>query len=204
MPVNYNLSIIYKIVIKNTKEPIYVGSGTCLSNCKNQHRKGVNNPKQSNYNSHIAKSIRDIGGYDMVEFELIKNYPCKSKAELNNEVSNIIKEFIKNGHSLKNNNLIGRTHKEREAEYRKKNADKIAAKKRIYRQKNADRIKARKAEYYKNNADKIKAYNVEYRKKNADKLKQKYECECGNVISRSSRPKHLKSKKHLNFVNKAL
>jgi len=86
-------------------------------------------------------------------------------------------------------------------QYREENADKIKA----YREENADKIKAYQQQYREENADKIKAYKQQYYQQNTDKIKadknEKIQCECGAVICRSNKSRHLKSKSHLNFIN---
>jgi len=110
--------------------------------------------------------------------------------------------------------------KEYQQQYREQNADKIKAYHQQYKEQNADKIKAYKQQYREQNADKIKEYFKQYREQNADKLKakdkvykeqnkykikayreQKIKCECGAVITRSGKSQHLKTKKHLNFIN---
>jgi hypothetical protein len=51
-------------------------------------------------------------------------------------------------------------------------------------------------EYYLKNGEKIKEQKKEY----YEQFKNKIICDCGKEIVRISMPKHLKSKKHLNFI----
>ena len=71
-----------------------------------------------------------------------------------------------------------------------------------YYVENADKIKQNNKQYKVENADKIKQYQVE----NADKIKQykntKNICICGTEHSTSNKSHHLKSKKHINFIEK--
>jgi predicted GIY-YIG superfamily endonuclease len=64
-------------------------------------------------------------------------------------------------------------------------------------------------EYYQDNKEKInekhKDYFKEYKKKwkedNKEKLNQKFDCECGGKYTNCHKSRHLKSKKHQNFIN---
>ena len=47
----------------------------------------------------------------------------------------------------------------------------------------------------------MKKKKKEYREKNQDKIKEKLNCECGGKFTYSNKSMHLKSKKHLNFIN---
>ena len=61
-------------------------------------------------------------------------------------------------------------------------------------------------EYFKNNKDKLLNYQAEYFKNNKNKLydykKQKQDCVCGGKYTNCHKQQHLKSNKHINFINK--
>ena len=62
-----------------------------------------------------------------------------------------------------------------------------------YRLDNSDKIK----QWRLDNADKIKQWRLE----NKDKIYEKFNCECGGKYQYKNKSKHLKTKKHLNFIN---
>ena len=57
-------------------------------------------------------------------------------------------------------------------------------------------------EYQVDNADKIKQNKKQYYVDNAEKLKQKNICICGTEYSTANKARHLKSKKHINYIEK--
>jgi hypothetical protein len=103
--------------------------------------------------------------------------------------------------------------------YREKNAEKIKEYKRIYNEANKDKIKEKCKEYYNANADKIKESVKQYQdehKEQANQCKldwyhknkddilekhcQKMTCECGSEFRKADLSKHLKTKKHCDFI----
>jgi hypothetical protein len=105
-----------------------------------------------------------------------------------------IKQNKREGHYIRqyncvNERIAGRTQKE----YRQENKEAIKEYDKEYYQQN----KEAKAEYYKVYGKKYREENKEARKKKAE---EKITCECGSVYRRDVKAKHLKTKKHLKFV----
>jgi len=107
--------------------------------------------------------------------------------------------------------------------YREKNAEKIKEYKRIYNEANKDKIKEKCKEYYNANADKIKESVKQYQdehKEQANQCKldwyhknkddilekqcQKMTCECGSEFRKVDLSKHLKTKKHCDFIQNTI
>jgi len=64
------------------------------------------------------------------------------------------------------------------------------------------RIPARTPQEWRNdNKDKRKIIDKRYYDKNKEKQKEKCNCECGSVIRKRNMSHHIKSKKHINYVN---
>ena len=55
--------------------------------------------------------------------------------------------------------------------------------------------------YYDSHKNEILLQKKEYYKKNKNKLLKKVECTCGSIIAHAAYTRHLKSKKHLKFVD---
>ena len=108
-------------------------------------------------------------------------------------------------------------------DYNQKNKERISEKCKKYREENFSKIQDTQKEYYKNNCDKIRMKSKEYREKNIDKIRQyqkeyreknkdklnEYKklvvnCECGSCIKKANLAEHLKSKKHIEFINNDL
>jgi len=56
-------------------------------------------------------------------------------------------------------------------------------------------------EYQQLNIDQIKEHKKEYYKLNAEKIKEKQTCECGGKYTISSKSKHNRTTKHINYMN---
>ena len=79
-------------------------------------------------------------------------------------------------------------------EYYIANKDKIQKREREYRQRNKDKIAERRKEYY-------KEYTAKNRDEINNKRRAKFECECGVVCNISSKARHFRGVKHINYLN---
>ena len=66
---------------------------------------------------------------------------------------------------------------------------------------NRSKIIARVKNYTKNNKQKVNNYQAKYREKNKNKFKIKFTCECGSILRKYGKNRHLKTKKHIDYVN---
>jgi hypothetical protein len=154
---DYQKSKIYALKSHQTPH-IYIGSTTkLLSNRLAGHKYDFKNK-----NSYI--SSKEILKYDDCYIELIEEYPCNNKMELNRREGEYIRKM-----DCVNKVVAGRTDKE----WRNDNADIISIKKKIYRDENRDRIKERQREYRNNNKELIREKKRLYREKNKDKISEK-------------------------------
>ena len=98
--------------------------------------------------------------------------------------------------------------KEYREEYYKENKDKLREQHKEYYEEHKEKIKEQVKEYREENKEKIK----EYREKNKEKIKEKIkeyreknkeknECECGCNCLKNNYARHLKSKRHQDFIN---
>ena len=157
---------IYKVVSSNT-EKIYIGS-TILT-LKERFR--------------IHKSKKDCSSMHIINegnasIELMYEYPCKNKTELEKEEGRMMCDLREDGLDVINGRTAGAiaaagSRKEYDKQYFKANKEKIKE----YYKANKEKIKKRKAEWYKNTP--------------------RYQCECCNKefikIER-----HKKTKKYIN------
>ena len=80
-PVNYNNTVIYKIVCRDLSvKDVYVGHTTDFKNRKNQHKNICNYRKEEN-NSKKYDFIRNHGGWENWEMVEIEKYPCNDSNE---------------------------------------------------------------------------------------------------------------------------
>ena len=141
---------------------------------------------KSNYKKWLKRTFPyttsfEIIKYDDAYIELVENYPCESKSELERREGEIMRET----ENCCNRYIAGRTI----AEYRTDNKDKKAIYNSEYYAKNKDKFAERMVEYYVKNKDKI-----------AEKAKEKVQCECGSEIRKSDLVRHKKSKKHQKWL----
>ena len=160
---DYQKGMIYKLWSPQAEEhEIYIGS-TCNDL---RFRKWEHKSKGNRCSSKIL-----FEKYDDVRIELIEDYPCNNKAELNKKEG----EYIRENNCL-NKNISGRTkkqynedNKEKDKEYREKNKEKIAEYKREYALKNREKLIEYQKEWRENNREKITEQKREYALKNREK-----------------------------------
>jgi len=148
---DYKNGKIYAIRSHQT-EQIYIGSTT--------------QPLTKRLNAHKAKNCNSklILQYADAYIELIENFPCNSREELNK----------KEGEHIRANNCVnkliaGRTQKE----YLEDNKEVLKEKTKKYREENNELLKEKAKKYRDQNKEKMKEYNKKYKTKNAEILKQK-------------------------------
>lgn len=121
---------------------------------------------------HKCTSYKIINNGDY-KIELIEDIGDVSKEERNTKE----RYYIENNDCI-NKNKPGRTRKEwveENKEYFKE-----------YCEKNKEQIKA----YYENNKEQIN-----------EKKKEKFTCDCGNTLTYGNKLRHMKSKKHIDYLN---
>jgi hypothetical protein len=153
---DYQKSKIYKLY-SPSKNLVYYGSTVqSISQRLSKHLYKFkcynNNDNNTNYlTSFLILECEDY------KIELIEEYACNNKAQLERKEG----EYIKANECV-NKRVEGRTLKE----YRIDNTDKIKEQTKQYKINNADKIKEQQKQYYIDNADKIKEYYKQYYLKN--------------------------------------
>jgi adenylate kinase family enzyme len=175
---DYSLGKIYMVYPKvdNADEgDVYYGSTTVtLSRRMSEHR-----------NSKRCKILFDKYGVENCFIELVEEYPCETKEQLNRKEG----EYIRANKCI-NKNIAGRTQKE----WLRDNSDKMKQVYKEYRIDNKDKYK----DYYAENRDKILEQQKQYKIDNLDKIserhKQKANCpHCNKEITKYYLPTHIKS-----------
>ena len=197
---DYKNGKIYKLWSPQGDE-IYIGSTVnTLARRKSLHKSKMN-----------CCSKLLFEKYDDVRIELIEEFPCENKMELNK----------REGQHMRNNTCInkyiaGRTIKE----YHEDNKEKIKQYQKEWYEDNKEKILEKMKEYYEDNKENKKIYDKEYRENNKEKIKEyrehnkekikeykkeynskKVTCECGCEVRRDWLSKHKRSIKHTNFIN---
>jgi hypothetical protein len=194
---NYQNGRIYKITSFQT-EQIYVGSTTkTLCRRMADHRSAFKKPVK-NYTAFI------ILAFDDAFIELIENFPCNSKEELEARE----RHYIRTLPNVVNKVVPTRSYKE----WYEENRDKILAHKREFNQndriQNKETINTDLREKYHENEEyrnhRLELCRKFYAKRRVERLaKNKIEmtCECGAKFQSSSKWQHEKTHKHQDFVN---
>ena len=178
---DYSQGKIYKLYSVSNKDLVYYGS--TIATLNQRLTRHISDYKRNSYCK--SKLVIAAGDY---KIELIENYPCNSKVELNRREG----EYTK-ANKCVNKQIAGRTKKEYNKEYFEKNKEAIAENNKEYTK-----------EYYENNKEKIKERVKEYRENNKElileKRKVKITCECGCIVRKADLARHKKSNKHLELI----
>jgi adenylate kinase family enzyme len=174
----YQKGKIYKIV-DNAYNMCYYGSTiNMLSQRMSLHRESY--IKKKAY--YTAFDIFDTYGLENCKIELVENFPCNSRNELDAREG----FYIKNNECV-NKCIAGRTPKEYKQdnkekikkinkEYYENNKENISIKYKEYRDKyteiNKDKIIEYKNKYYKDNKNEIKEQKKQYSEANKDKIRE--------------------------------
>ena len=178
---NYQNGKIYKLICDKT-DKIYIGSTVCKLNYRLSGHKSLDCK---------SKKLFELGE---VKIELIENYPCNSKKELETRE----RYFIKKYKDIVVNKLIPtRTIKE----HYQDNKNKKLEYQKDYQKDNKESIKEYQQNYYKNNKQKCSEYAKINKEKILERKKIKMTCDCGSVIRKNDFSRHCRSKKHQSFLN---
>ncbi len=80
--IDYDKTIIYRIVCKNTLiTECYIGHTTNFTKRKCEHKSRCNNEKDTHYNSKIYQFIRDNGNWNNWDIIEIEKHSCSDKNE---------------------------------------------------------------------------------------------------------------------------
>ena len=167
--------------IRNTvNDEIYVGSTTQrLSKRFSKHKSDM-----KVLTGKLYQEMTNVG-VENFYIELLENYPCNSKEELNKREG----EYIRQMGTL-NYQVSGRTRQE----YREENREKERERAKIYYANNREKELERTRVYRENDVEKEKERQKKYHDKHKEETKQRrsemIECECGALVSRGSLTRH--------------
>ena len=208
--VKYEDGKIYRIVCNITGEQ-YVGS-TCETLCRRlaKHKVDYKRWKQGKQTYTTSFQIIERGDYEIV---LIEDYPCENKYELHRrerfhvdfiECVNKLRPIVTKEERKETRKIYYNNNKEAFIKYAQmfseKNKEKISEVKKIYRENNNEKISEYQKQYGENNKDKISENKKIYYVNNREKKLEKYACECGAIFCISCKSRHLKTKKHQEFI----
>ena len=201
---NYENGKIYSLRSHQTDD-IYIGSTTqSLAVRKAGHK--------INYKRYVNGTYNFVTSFNIIKFddfyiELIENYPCNSRNELERREGQLIREM-----DCVNKIVVGRTDKEyyeankeviaeRAKEYREANKEVIAERTKKWREANKEVIAENEKKYREANKEVIAENKKKWQAANEEKLKEKKFCECGGKYTHVNKAQHSKSKKHQAYMN---
>lgn len=172
----YENACIYKISCKDESiKDCYIGSTINFNNRLYNHKSACHSENKKQLK--LYTFINSNGGWFNFNKEIIESYPCSCKKELERREG----YYIRLLNPTLNCHIAGRTDKQ-------------------YYEDNKQLIKLTKKQYYEDNKDKLNAYKKEWWRKNKEYYKQTYNCGCGSTITTHSKTRHMKSKKHIKFI----
>jgi hypothetical protein len=164
----YNNGKIYRLMCNDGY--YYIGSTIVKLNLRfNSHKKSSKIMNTPVYN-HINKI-----GWENVEIELIEEYPCNVKKELNKREDFYIKRSKNDPLCLNINRayISKDERKEIQKDYYEHHKDEIIESHKEYNEKNRERVDAYHAEYRLKNAEKRREYSRQYRLEHLDEDKER-------------------------------
>lgn len=205
--IKYSRAKIYKIYSHQDSEMIYIGATTKKYLCQRMesHKANYKAWKNGLKNKLTSFDIFDKYGIENCVIELLENFPCESKDELNAREGYYIKKI-----ECVNRIIPGRTQKE----YYKDNFETIKLNQKKYKENNNEKIKKYKNEWNEKNKEKNNNYKRNWENKNIHKVKEsrkknqwkwkvnkQYYCECGSQIRNGEKSRHIKTIKHTEYMN---
>ena len=186
--------------IRSHKTPlVYVGSTIepLLSNRLSKHK--------GHYKRYKNGSKKYCASFDILEIdedcyiELYEDYPCENRRLLRRREGQVIREL-----DCVNKVVAGRTRKEHYDE----NKDRLLAVSKKWRDNNPEYHKQHgkkyNKQYYQDNKEKLKENSHQYYANNKEKIKardsRKCQCECGGKYTHQHKARHMKSKKHRQYM----
>ena len=229
---DYSNCCIYKIYCLDPEiKDIYVGSTTNFRARYMQHRAScINNSNQKSNLKLVYNFMRENGGHENWEMEIIEKFSCKSKTELlwkerqwydKLKPKLNIKKPVETREEYNERKRLAwvrsapekkRIKLEKHREWYQKNREEILLQIKIKKEKAKEREKERERERHKKryvedeeNRKKILEERKKFYQENKDKIrkkqKEKFECECGGRFTTSSKARHQRTKKHQEYLS---
>jgi hypothetical protein len=183
--IDYTKTKIYKIM-SHLGDKIYIGSTTKkhLCNRMGNHRHGYKQWKEGKVRKVSSFELFDEYGVENCKIILIESYSCSTKEEKNAKEA----FYIQNNDCV-NKIIPGRTDKQ----YYKDNEEKIKAYAKSYREEHKELYAAATKRHYEKNKEAVDA-----------KQNEVINCECGGHHFKRGRARHLRTAKHIAFVDSGL
>jgi len=202
--IDYQKVIIYKLVCNDLLiTDLYVGHTTDFTNRKRCHKGCSLNANYTGYNCKVYKMIREKGGWNNWSMIEIEKYPCNDDNEARSRERYWYEVLNANMNTCKPMIDINEM-KQNSKAYYVQNKDRLLEYYKDYYDQNKNKLLDRYKEYYDQNKDKVLEYQKDYYTRNKDKkkdyLQEKHQCLCGGCYTTVNKSTHLKTKKHLKYI----
>ena len=169
-------AIIYKIICKdeNIKE-MYIGSTFNLNQRINEHKRHYKYDRSKNIK--LYKFIKDFENF---KFEILETFECETKRQKEQKEQEYINKFLPSLNTQKA--YITEEYKKERNKNNSKN----------HYAENKEKELLRRKEYQE---------RPEIKQKIKDRRSQVIQCQCGTNYTYGHKSRHLKSKKHINFIS---
>lgn len=196
-PIDYSKCLIYKLCCNDPSiRDEYYGHTTDKTKRKYGHKHTCHNTNCRDYDIYLYRFIRENGGFDNWSMVIVEEYPCENK----NQAEARERYWIETQQATLNQVIPTRT----QQEYYEENREEIREKKKKYYEENKEEILECHRQYREEHREKLKDYNKLYREEHkkeiSEKRCQKINCECGKKYSIGNKSRHLKSQKHLQYL----
>ena len=158
--------------LSDNNNNVYYGSSTNVQKRFSAHKRG-------------SRSMSELMDKASMKMEILEEYYFDVDTYNKKFILNRERYYIENFDCI-NNVVPGQTCKE-------------------YREKHKDKANERQKKYYKKHKEEKKQYVKDYREKHKEEIKQrrneKFDCPCGGKYTHINKGRHLKSLKHLKYIN---
>jgi len=190
--------------IRSHQSDLYYIGSTCMPLYKRLYKHNINKKEYENGKHNYVSSF-EILKYEDHYIELLEEYKCENKTELERREGELIRENKEKCVNIKK--YMSRT-KEDKKEYNKEylinNKEHIYKKNKEYREENKELLKTMNKEWRDNNKPIIKELSKKYYETNKDAILEKSKiritCICGSTINKIEKAKHERTKKHIRFI----
>jgi hypothetical protein len=190
LPKDYSKNVIYKLVCNDLNIlGCYVGHTTDFTRRKQRHKSDCNSEKGEKYNFKVYKTIRENGGWDNYSMIEVEKYPCRDE----NEATSKEREWFERLNSNLNTQHPNRSRQEYKRQHYIDNREESLIKMRQYNKDHKEEILIQQRQHYADHKEEI-----------ATRRKQTFTCECGRVTTWGNKSNHLKTKFHLQYMERIM
>ena len=179
----------------------YYGS-TCMSLAKRLHIHRRNFGQYQKNGKSFITSFKVLCNEDH-KIVLVEEVKCDNKQQL----------LAREAHYIRNHNCVNKVIPNRtQREYYQDNKEHISEQHRHWHQDHREQIQEYIKQYNEDNKERLGEYRKQYHEDNREEILQKHKqyyqnnqekvtCECGSLVSKFEKSRHIKSKKHIKFIS---